>query len=114
MHAGTKAKIRSAIVTALAITAGFALPARAAEVSVDQRNMTFVPGSVTIKAGDSVRFTNTDRIAHDITVVNPNGTKVDEGMDSYKNGIIVNFPNAGTFYVVCRIHPNMKMTVNVK
>jgi plastocyanin len=92
----------------------FAFPAYAAETAVDQIDLKFVPDAVTIKAGDTVRFTNSDRIAHDITVTNPDGTSDDKGMDSYKQGIVVAFPKPGVYQVHCRIHPAMKMTVTVK
>ena len=88
--------------------------AAAAEVAVDQRDMQFVPGAVAINAGDSVRFTDTDRIAHDITVVNPDGSAVDRGMDYYNQQIVVKFDKAGVYQIRCRIHPTMKMTITVK
>jgi plastocyanin len=88
--------------------------ALAAEKAVDQVSLTFVPGAITINAGDTVRFTNSDRIAHNITIISPDGTSSDEGMDAYKVGIVVKFPDRGTFQVRCRIHPTMKMTVTVK
>jgi plastocyanin len=101
---------------ALALAAGIATPmwANAAEVAVDQHDMQFVPGAVTINAGDSVRFTDTDRIAHDITVVNPDGTAVDRGMDYYNQQIVVKFASPGAYLIRCRIHPTMKMTITVK
>ena len=68
---------RSVLATAFVAAA---TRAGAAEVAVDQRDMLFVPSAVMINAGDSIRFTDTDRIAHDITVVNPDGSAVDRGM----------------------------------
>ena len=94
--------------------ASLAFPAYAAETAVDQLYLTFLPDSVTINAGDSVRFTNNDRIAHNVTVVNPDGTSEDKGMDAYQHGILVAFPKAGVYHVRCKIHPAMKMTVTVK
>lgn len=94
--------------------ASIAFPAFAAETAVDQLDLTFVPDAVTIKAGDSVHFTNGDRIAHNVTIVNPDGTTEDKGMDAYQHGILVTFPKAGVYHVKCRIHPMMKMTVTVQ
>jgi plastocyanin len=91
-----------------------AIPAYAAETAVDQIGLNFVPDAVTINAGDTVRFTNSDRIAHNITIVNPDGTSSDKGMDSYRQGITVTFPKAGVYQVTCRIHTAMKMKVTVK
>ena len=94
--------------------ASIAFPACAAETAVDQLDLMFAPDSVTINAGDSVRFTNSDRIAHNVTVVNPDGTAEDKGMDAYQHGILVTFAKAGVYQVRCRIHPAMKMTITVK
>jgi len=100
----------AAVITCFAIATG----AGAAEVAVDQRDMQFVPGSVAINVGDSVRFTDTDRIAHDITVIDPAGTAVDHGMDYFNQQIVVKFDKPGVYQVRCRIHPAMKMTITVK
>lgn len=106
-------KVQQRMLLTAVIATCLALPAQAAEIAVDQINMTFVPSSVAIHAGDAVRFTNSDRIAHNITITNPDGTSVDEGMDSYKNGIVITFSKPGVYKVGCRIHPAMKMTVKV-
>lgn len=86
----------------------------AAEVAVDQKDLLFTPNALTIKAGDSVRFTDSDRIAHDITIVNPDGTADDKGMDTYNQQIVVAFAKPGLYHVRCRIHPTMKMTIMVR
>jgi plastocyanin len=104
--------LRGAAVMALA-AAGLAARAQAGEVAVDQKDLMFTPDSVTIKAGDSVRFKDSDRIAHDITIVNPDGSSEDKGMDTYNVQILVPFSKPGVYHVRCRIHPTMKMTVTV-
>jgi plastocyanin len=95
-------------------TAGFAMPAKAGEAAVDQKDLMFTPDSVTIKAGDTVRFKDSDRIAHDITIDNPDGSSEDKGMDTYNVQIVVPFPKPGVYHVRCRIHPAMKMTITVQ
>jgi len=110
---GSLFAIRTASLAAL-LLAGLSLPAGAAETVVDQHDLTFVPAAVTITAGDTVRFTDTDHITHNITIVNPDGTTDDKGMDRYGQDIAVPFPKAGVFQVHCKIHPTMKMTVTVK
>ena len=89
-------------------------PARAAEHFVDQHDLMFVPGSVTIKADDTVRFTDTDRITHNITIVNPDGSSEDKGMSTFSQHIVVQFDKPGVYKVICRIHPDMKMTITVE
>lgn len=94
--------------------AALALPARAAETVVDQRNLMFVPGSATIAVGDTVRFTDSDRITHNITIVYPDGSTEDKGMDRFGEDIVVHFTKPGSYQVHCLIHPMMHMTIVVK
>lgn len=103
--------IASICALALAVSA---LPARAAEFAVDQHDLRFVPASLTIKAGDTVRFTDSDHITHNITITSPDGTSDDRGMDRYKEDIVVPFPKAGVYQVHCKIHPSMTMTITVQ
>lgn len=91
-----------------------AAPACAAETAVDQRDLKFVPDAVTIQAGDTVRFTDSDHITHNITIDNPDGTSSDKGMDTFGQDIVVSFPKPGVYHVHCKIHPMMKMTIVVK
>jgi len=102
--------------TAIALAASFILAgaAQAAEHFVDQRDLMFVPQAMTIKAGDTVRFTDSDRITHNITIVNPDGTTEDKGMSTFSQHIVVQFDKPGTFKVICRIHPTMNMTITVE
>src|SRR5690349_11566143 len=92
---------------ALVLSLGLACQAYAAEAVVDQRDLNFVPASVAIAAGDTVRFTDTDHITHNITVTGPDGTSDDKGMDRYHEDIVVAFPKPGVYQVHCRIHPAM-------
>lgn len=102
-----------AMVLALAVS-GLAFPAYAAETAVDQLNLKFVPDAVSINAGDTIKFTDSDHFFHDVTIISPDGTKEDKGLQNYKQDIVVTFAKPGTYQVVCRLHPNMKMTVTVK
>jgi plastocyanin len=88
--------------------------ARAAETVIDQRNLMFVPASVSIAVGDTVRFTDSDRITHNITIVYPDGSTEDKGMDRFKEDIIVHFTKPGVYQVHCLIHPMMHATITVK
>ena len=102
------------IAVALLALPGLVGSARAAEHFVDQHDLNFVPQTMTIKAGDTVRFTDTDRITHNITIVNPDGTIEDKGMSTYSQHIVVQFDKPGVYKVICRIHPNMNMTITVE
>jgi len=102
-----------AVVTILVLL-GFASPACAAEVAVDQHDLKFVPGNVTINVNDTIRFTDSDHITHNITISGPDGRSEDKGMDRYGQDIIVPFAKPGLYKVRCHIHPTMAMTVTVK
>ena len=104
---------RAIALTALAFSV-LAYPALAAETAVDQHDLKFVPDAITIKVGDTVRFTDTDHIAHNVTIVNPDGTSEDKGMDRFNEDIVVPFAKPGIYQVHCRIHPTMKMTITVE
>ncbi|MBV8978212.1 MAG: cupredoxin domain-containing protein [Alphaproteobacteria bacterium] len=98
---------------AAALTVAALAQASAAEFKVDQVDLRFAPDALTIKAGDYVRFTDSDRITHNITIVNPDGTIEDKGMSTFSQHIVVQFDKAGVYRVICRIHPDMKMTITV-
>ena len=104
----------TAVLIAAIASVGVVATAAAAEVSVDQKDLIFVPDTVTINAGDSVRFTDTDRIAHNVTIDSPDGSSRDKGMAEYNQHIVVKFDKAGAYQAHCRIHPQMHMTIMVR
>jgi plastocyanin len=106
--------IRVQAAAAAIVLAASVAPAWATEKVVDQRDLMFVPTSLTIASGDTVRFTDTDRITHNITITYPDGSVIDKGMDRYGEDIIVHFTKPGVYQVNCLIHPMMHMTVTVK
>jgi plastocyanin len=82
----------------------------AAEVSME--GIKFAPDSISVKAGDTVTWTNNDTVGHDVT-----GDKFKSGEpgamqngDTYDN----TFDRAGTFEYVCTVHPGMEGAVIVK
>jgi plastocyanin len=85
----------------------------AAEVEVGQKDKQFTKKSVTIKSGDSVKFTNQDPFFHNVFSLSDLKTF---DLGSYPKGQSksVKFEKAGTYDVECAIHPNMKMKVKVE
>jgi plastocyanin len=82
-----------------------------ATVEVKMEGMAFSPQTVTIKAGDTVTWTNMDQPPHNATAVD----------SSWKTSTLatgetgsVTFATAGTFPYICTIHPNMTGTVIVQ
>ena len=79
--------------------------------SVTMKDIKFNPSSVTVKAGDTVTWTNDDSVGHDVT---GDGFKSGsaggiQGGQSFKH----KFPKAGTFSYVCTFHPGMRGTIEV-
>ena len=85
----------------------------AAEFEVGQKDKQFTKKSLTIKAGDTVKFTNQDPFFHNVFSLSELKTF---DLGSYPKGQSksVTFDKAGTVDVECAIHPNMQMKINVK
>ena len=99
------------LVTAAAI--GFSAAVLAAEHEVGQKNKQFSTEALTIKVGDSVKFTNNDPFFHNIFSLSGIATF---DLGSYPKGESrsFTFETAGTVDVECAIHPNMRMVVTVE
>jgi plastocyanin len=80
--------------------------------NVTMKGIAFNPAEITIKAGDTVTWTNDDSVGHDVTA------------DAFKSGAAGGigtgdtfehtFDKAGTFDYVCTVHPGMEGTVKVE
>ena len=77
--------------------------------SVDIRNYTFTPSTVTIKQGDIVIWRNYDSMGHTVT-----GGELDSSI--MQNGMTYThtFNNRGTIDYICTPHPYMKGKVIVE
>lgn len=76
------------------------------------QNIAFNPGSLTIKAGDTIIWTNMDNVAH--TVTSDSGTELHSGTLSTGDTYSHIFTKAGTYTYHCSIHTMMKGTVIVQ
>lgn len=99
----------------LIVVALAAVPALAADVGVVQSNQTFSIPTLSVHAGDLVRFDNHDTVTHNITI-KAGGDDDAEDLGLQKPGATVSYRFAakGAYKVICSIHPRMKMTVNVQ
>ena len=107
---GSTAGVAAAFAVALAPMA--AVPARAAtEHIVDIRDMTFAPRTLTIAAGDTVTWTNSDSMPHTATSEDDafDSGNLDEGQS-----FSFTFTEPGTYEYVCGIHPRMTGTIVVE
>jgi plastocyanin len=79
------------------------------EVKID--NFIFGPQTVTVPAGTTVTWTNSDDIPH--TAVSTDGVFKSKVMDTDEK-FSYTFTKAGTYPYYCSIHPKMTGTVVVK
>ena len=79
-------------------------------VSVDQRNLKFIPHSTIILRGTTADFLNSDQVAHNVYWPSINGKK------SLRHSLTIVSPNQrksfqfndlGTAQILCNIHPDM-------
>lgn len=84
----------------------------ATPVVIEQSGIAFLPKSVTIKAGETVVFLNSDVFGHNV-YSDSEGGEFDIGLQSTQAEVSVTFENAGSFILQCRIHPRMRAEVIV-
>ena len=80
---------------------------------VDQARLQFSVDALTVRRGETVTFTNSDRTPHNL-LVQGGGLFVDSGLQQPGEPVEIPFTEAGVFEVACAIHPRMKMTVTVE
>ena len=88
------------------------------EYEVGQKNKTFVQNgdkieALTVKKGDTIRFTNQDPFYHNIFSLSPLKT-FDLGSFTKGDSRTVTFDEKGMVEVECAIHPEMYMEVTVE
>jgi plastocyanin len=93
---------------------GVAFGARAEDATVTQSHITFGADSVTLKAGESITFSNKDDVIHNIQIVDTDGDVDDKGLQKPGQDIKETFAKAGAYKIRCAIHPKMKMSVTVE
>jgi plastocyanin len=85
-------------------------PIAAANVSVQDN--TFKPGTIQVKAGDTITWTNHGAVAHTVTATD--GASFDSG--TLEPGKTFSFApdKAGTIHYVCTFHAGMQGTIEVR
>ncbi|NIQ04689.1 MAG: cupredoxin family copper-binding protein [Candidatus Korarchaeota archaeon] len=85
-------------------------------VTVDMENLEFVPETITIQVGTTVKWINKDSVDHTVT----SGTRGNP-TDLFDSGDVgagetfqYTFTNAGTYDYYCKYHPGMEGVVNVE
>jgi len=82
-------------------------------VSVSIQSFAFSPKTLTIKAGDTVTWTNMDSASHTVTS-DPGSSELGSGNLPNGQSYSHTFTQPGTYTYHCAIHPSMTATVIVQ
>ncbi len=96
--------------TVLAIAVVMPSLGRAATVSVTIDNYAFAPKTVTVRAGDTIVWTDRDDVAHTVTAL---GNGFDSGAVEPGHTYRHRFTKPGTYAYRCSLHPEMRGTILV-
>jgi plastocyanin len=89
-------------------------PASRTQYAVSQRGREFMPGRLDVRQGDIVHIINDDGDLSHHAYVASDRFKFDSGDQEPGHDVDIPFTVAGTFNVLCGIHPKMRLTVNVR
>ena len=89
-----------------------AQPPQAAGQAVSIAGFAFVPATITVNAGQSITWTNTDPVAH--TTTSDDRTSWDSGDLGPNASFTTTFSQPGTYAYHCTVHPFIRGTVIVK
>lgn len=110
---GRRGRIAGALALATAFAWGTVGALHAAGPAVmEQRDITFVPNKISIRAGESVTLVNADVFGHNV-YSDSEGGRFDIGLQESGTAVPVTFEEPGTFRLYCRIHPKMRAIVDV-
>ena len=99
--------------TLAALIAGVSLAATAyaaGMVTVSQHARAFAVATIQVPHGDTLHIVNDDAFLHQVYVDSP-GLKFESPEQEPGQSVDLRFPQAGTFAVLCHIHPKMSLQV---
>jgi cytochrome c peroxidase len=80
--------------------------------AVGQKGRRFTPGAVTLKKGEAITIVNDDTRTHNVRVDDPRFRFSSEAQ-APGNQVVIAFPQAGQFRLICGIHPEMHLDATV-
>jgi plastocyanin len=86
-------------------------PSTAPAPVIHIKNFAYAPETLTVAAGETVRFVQDDETPHTVTAADKS---FDSGGLTQRASWTYTFAKAGTYAYVCTYHPYMKGTVVVK
>jgi plastocyanin len=95
------------------LTGALIAPLFAAEHTIDQLGRKFIPATIKVKVGDTLRIKNSDPFAHN-AYTDDMLNEFDTGMQASGQDAIVTIKAKSSFDVFCAIHPEMKLNVVVE
>ncbi len=81
---------------------------------VSQKAKAFLPAAMSVGVGETVTLVNDDEGVIHHAYIEDEGFSYDSGDQDPGSRNQVTFTKAGTFTVLCGIHPKMKLVVDVK
>jgi plastocyanin len=96
--------------TAILLLLTLTISLMAKEIIVDQKDKTFMPGTLNVKVGDTITFKNSDPFSHN-AYTDDEGNEFDIGMQPTGTTKSIKVKKAGEFNIECAIHPNMLIKV---
>jgi amicyanin len=102
---------RGAMTLSVAVAMALAGPVYAANIAVKIDNFAFTPQTITVKAGDTVIWTNHDDIPH--TVTSSTGAFRSKALDT-DDTFSFTFATPGTYKYFCALHPHMTGSIVVE
>ncbi|MEI7632311.1 MAG: plastocyanin/azurin family copper-binding protein [bacterium] len=84
-----------------------------ANVKVSIKGFNYVPLSITIKKGDTVTWTNDDKVANNVATVGINPAYFDSGSIAVGKTYTHTFTATGTYRYICSYHTSMKANIIV-
>jgi plastocyanin len=84
---------------------GPAAAAKPRALTMDQRNMSFIPHVLVVAKGDSVKFLNHDNVVHN--VYTPDGEGYNLGSFKQEEERSYTFAQEGAYSQLCSMHPEM-------
>ena len=101
------------LATAALGAAACAAALAASPTVISQEGRAFAPGSIKLKAGETLRVVNDDRFVHNVHS-KTDGFDVDSKVQRPGDKIDIYFRERGHYELGCYVHPKMKLEVTVE
>jgi len=112
----TRLRIAAVVLTSVAVIVGSGalVGSATSQYIVSQKGREFHPGDLSIKRGETITIVNDDADLRHHAYIDSDAFKFDSGDQEPGSKTNITFSVAGTFDVLCAIHPKMKLTVHVR